>query len=80
MPSVSKAQQTVMAIAEHNPSKLFAKNKGAAKMSKKSLHEFASTKRKGLPAHVKSAKRIKRKLGIKGKTNPGDMIKASRGK
>ncbi len=49
MPAKSKAQQKVMAIAEHSPGKLYKKNKGLAKMSKSSLHDFASTKTKGLP-------------------------------
>ena len=49
MPSVSKAQAVAAAIAEHNPSKLKAKNKGLLKMSKSQLSEFASTKRTGLP-------------------------------
>lgn len=38
-----------MAIAEHQPGKLYAKNKGLLKMSKSQLHDFAATKRKGLP-------------------------------
>jgi hypothetical protein len=37
-----------MAIAEHEPKKLYAKNKGALKMSKSQLSDFASTKEKGL--------------------------------
>ncbi len=49
MPAVSRKQQMVMAIAEHEPSKLYSKNKGLLKMSKGQLHDFASTKRKGLP-------------------------------
>jgi Protein of unknwon function (DUF3008) len=50
MPAKSKAQQMAMAIAEHNPSKLYARNKGLTKMSHSQLHDFAATKRKGLPA------------------------------
>jgi hypothetical protein len=38
-----------MAIAEHNPSKLYARNRGLLKMSHSQLHDFASTPRKGLP-------------------------------
>jgi hypothetical protein len=53
MPAKSKAQQQVMAIALHSPSKLYAKNKGLAKMSKSDLKEFAETKRKGLPEKKK---------------------------
>jgi hypothetical protein len=41
-----------MAIAEHHPSKLYARNKGLLKMSHKQLHEFAATSHKGLPNKV----------------------------
>jgi hypothetical protein len=50
MPAKSRAQQQAMAIAEHEPGKLYSKNKGLLKMSHSQLHDFASTKRKGLPA------------------------------
>jgi len=60
MPAVSKAQQEAMAIAEHAPEKLHAKNKGLLKMSHKQLHDFASTPRKGLPKKVSSSKGGKR--------------------
>ena len=49
MSSLSKAQQTVMAIAEHDPEKLYKRNRGLLKMSHQQLHDFASTPRKGLP-------------------------------
>jgi hypothetical protein len=49
MPAVSQAQQKAMAIAEHEPGKLFGKNKGLLKMSQGQLHDFAATPRKGLP-------------------------------
>jgi len=49
MPSTSKAQQEVMAIAEKSPGKLYKRNRGLLKMGKKKLSEFASTPRKGLP-------------------------------
>jgi len=48
MPAVSKAQRRAMAIASHDPSKLHKRNKGLLKMSKKQLHDFTSTKEKGL--------------------------------
>jgi hypothetical protein len=44
MPAVSEKQRKLMAIAEHEPSKLRKKNKGLLKMSHKQLHDFASTK------------------------------------
>lgn len=53
MPATSKAQQEAMAIAEHNPGALYSRNKGLLKMSKGQLHDFAATKRKGLPARAK---------------------------
>jgi hypothetical protein len=49
MPAVSRKQQQAMAIAEHDPDKLLPKNQGLLKMSKSQLHDFASTKTKGLP-------------------------------
>lgn len=59
MPATSKAQQIAMAIAEHEPEKLYEKNKGLTEMSHKQLHEFASTPRKKLPmyAHVREARK-----------------------
>ncbi len=56
MPSVSRAEQQATAIAEHNPSKLYARNKGLLKMSHQQLHDFASTKSKGLPKHAAKMK------------------------
>lgn len=44
----------MMAIAEHNPSKLFARNRGVLKMSHSQLHDFASGSMKGKPQHVAS--------------------------
>ena len=51
MPSDSIAQQQATAIAEHEPEKLYKRNKGLLKMTKGQLHDFASTKHKGLPKH-----------------------------
>jgi hypothetical protein len=51
MPAVSVAQRTAMAIAEHHPEKLYARNKGLKKMSHEQLHEFASTSEKNLPSY-----------------------------
>jgi hypothetical protein len=42
-----------MAMAEHNPSAVSPKNKGVLKMSQQQLHDFAATKRTGLPAKAK---------------------------
>ena len=53
MPAVSKRQRRAMAVAEHHPEMLYAKNKGMAEMSKRELHKFASTKEKGLPSKRK---------------------------
>lgn len=56
MPATSQAQQTAMAIAEHQPSKLYKRNKGLLGMTASQLHDFASTPRKGLPKHAKKMK------------------------
>ena len=55
MPSESKAQQALMALAEHHPEQVNAENRGVLKMSKKDLHDFASTPKKGLPEHKKKS-------------------------
>jgi hypothetical protein len=47
MPSVSKAQQTAMQIAEHTPGKLYSRNRGLLKMSHQQLHDFATGSEKG---------------------------------
>lgn len=49
MPAVSRAQRVAMAIAEHEPGKLYKRNKGLLKMSHEDLHDFASTSEAGLP-------------------------------
>jgi hypothetical protein len=43
MPAVSEKQREAMAIAEHEPEKLYAKNKGMLKMTHQQLHDFAAT-------------------------------------
>jgi hypothetical protein len=49
MPAKSVKQRRAMAIAKHQPDKLYKRNKGLKKMSKSQLHDFAKTKEKGLP-------------------------------
>lgn len=63
MPAESVAQRRLMAIAEHDPSKVRPENRGVLKMSKTQLHGFAATKEKGLPQRLKriAAKRRGRK-------------------
>jgi hypothetical protein len=56
-PAFSVAQRKLMGLAEHNPSAVSAKNRGVLKMTHKQLHDFASTKDKGLPKHVKRGKK-----------------------
>lgn len=52
MPALSKAQQRLMAIAEHDPDKVYPENQGVLKMKKSQLHDFAKTERKSLPARA----------------------------
>jgi hypothetical protein len=55
MPATSKAQQAVMAIAEHEPEKLYKRNRGVLNMTHDQLHDFAATKTKKLPAKVNAS-------------------------
>ena len=50
VPAVSQKQQQAMAIALHEPKKLYARNSGLGKMAKDQLEDFAATKRGALPA------------------------------
>ena len=61
MPSVSKAQQEAMAIAEHDPSKLKKRNRGLLGMSHQQLHDFAATPRSDLPERKGSMISARRK-------------------
>jgi hypothetical protein len=54
MPAVSVEQRRAMAIAEHHPGQLFARNRGLLKMSQSQLHDFAATPEAGLPESVPS--------------------------
>lgn len=54
MPAVSQAQARLMSMAEHNPSAIYGRNRGVLKMTDEQLHDFAATKRKGLPKHKTS--------------------------
>lgn len=55
MPAKSKAQQRLMAAAEHGAS--FAKAKQIrSSMSMKQMHDFASGSMKGKPGHVAKAR------------------------
>jgi hypothetical protein len=60
IPSVSKSQRRAMAIAEHDPDKLYSRNKGLLAMTHKQLHEFADTKERNLPEKSMLAKRRKK--------------------
>lgn len=54
MPAKSVAQRQAIAIAEHDPDKLYSRNKGLLSMSKSDMHDFASTKQTGLPKYAGS--------------------------
>ena len=59
MPAESVSQRQAIAIAEHSPEKLYARNKGLLKMKHSDMHDFASTSEKGLPsyAHARKARK-----------------------
>lgn len=54
MPSKSKSQQRLMAMALHSPGKLYSRNKAVAKMGKGDLRDYAETPRKGLPSYAEN--------------------------
>jgi len=53
MPAKSLAQRRAMAIAQHDPDKLFKRNKGLASMKASDLKDFISTSEKRLPRRAK---------------------------
>lgn len=59
MPSLSKAQQRLMGMAEHNPSAVSAENRGVLKMTHSQLHDFASGSMAKKPEHVPAPKAAK---------------------
>lgn len=52
MPARSKDQREAMAIAEHEPGKLYSRNRGILGMSHSQLHDYAATKEHGLPKNL----------------------------
>ena len=60
MPATSPEQRTAMAIAEHEPDKLYERNKSMLKMKKSQLHDFASTKGLGAPKGSKPPRQLSR--------------------
>jgi hypothetical protein len=59
MPATSIAQRKMFAIAEHEPRKLYKRNRRVGNLPHKSLHDFAATPERGLPqrAHFPSGRR-----------------------
>jgi hypothetical protein len=53
MPAKSEAQQKATAIAEHDPRKLYKRNRSLLKMTHEQLHDFAATPTKNLPQKKK---------------------------
>jgi hypothetical protein len=62
MPAGSTAERRAMAIAEHHPEQLYARNRGLLKMSHSQLHDFASTKERGLPHYAPKKKSLRDRL------------------
>jgi len=47
MPATSENMRIAAAIAEHEPEKLYKRNRGMLKMSKKQLHDYAKKRKTG---------------------------------
>jgi len=56
MPAVSRKQRRAIAIAAHEPEKLYKRNRGLKDMTREQMHEFAKTSEKRLPAKKRSRK------------------------
>ena len=63
MPATSVAQRRLMGLAEHHPEEVSAANRGVLSMSRGQLHDFAATKERGLPTHVRTAMRKRSLMG-----------------
>ena len=61
IPAKSKSERRLMGLALHHPEEVYPENKGVLRMTKKQLHDFASTKEKGLPNKVKPKTKHPRK-------------------
>jgi hypothetical protein len=61
MPALSIKQRKATAIAEHDPEKLFKRNRALLGMSHQQLHDFADTPEKGLPVKKTKEKKWKSK-------------------
>lgn len=59
MPSVSQAQRKFFGWAEHNPAEAKTEGVYPEGMTHEQMHDFATTKDKGLPEHVKKPARYK---------------------
>jgi hypothetical protein len=46
MPAKTEKMRRMMAIAEHQPWKLYKRNRGVLKMTRQQLHDFASSVKK----------------------------------
>jgi hypothetical protein len=66
MPSKSDVQQQAMAIAEHHPEKLYARNRGLLRMTHQQLHDFAATKHTGLPHRIGKKPRARKRSAFYG--------------
>jgi hypothetical protein len=53
MPGVSKDQVVAMRIAEHDPDKLYKRNRNLLSLTHQQMHDFASTPTKDLPEKKK---------------------------
>jgi len=49
MPATSKNQAIAARIAEHEPEKLYSRNRSMLSMTRKQLHDYAATSEKRLP-------------------------------
>jgi hypothetical protein len=65
MPAPSKKARRAWAIAEHEPGKLYSRNRDMLKATNKEMHDFASTPEKGLPVRVRKMNNKVKRMKIR---------------
>jgi hypothetical protein len=64
MPALTARQRAAMAIAEHEPDKLYSRNQGMLKMTQGQLHDFAATKGLGRIKPPRQPKSLAKSVSI----------------
>ena len=53
MPATSEKQRKMMMVAEHEPEKLYERNRGVLSMTQGQMHDFATKKKRTMGEHMR---------------------------